>query len=423
MKSTRPTIEQLMSSVNSAKYPERWRGFYDRVMDGYEKNGCIYATAAYYEMLHEKYQMFAEFLDDFKTAAEETAKDDAMCRFLALLCEAMRDREAFKEDLAELDMPKTPDGSYKIQYEMLTGLAAVSMADYTYSLLTERKLPKEQIDYAMSLFENMVKTYKIRNDGRAGAMSFSWYQLAVDAKLFKTTRLQMEIGAKFTRNNYVFENTKGETVAMSDGIVVHRSGYILGCAGYTDEEGSFEAKLEETDDAYIGHIHTRHGRIEKEKTVLSKSVWKKIIEPRDPVVSVHIPPGHNMTDELIEKSFDEAKEYLDKYYPDFDYKAFVCGSWLMDEQLIDLLGEEKNISRFCARFSKVGRKSSGRAVFSFVYLLHDVNNVDYEALPEKTSLERTLKKHYLEGKSIYEQYGYIPKSKLQRKEKKNESDG
>jgi hypothetical protein len=44
---------------------------------------------------------------------------------------------------------------------------------------------------------------------------------------------------------------------------------------------------------------------------------------------------------------------------------------------------------------------------SFVFLQKDVNNVDYAALPENTSLERALKKHYLEGKKIYDTFGYI----------------
>ena len=168
----RPTIDELMRLVNCSKYPERWKSFYDSVMDDYEKNGCIYATPEYYEALDAKYGMFPNFLDDFRTAALEMAKNDSLCRTFALLCEAMKDRESFAKEYADIDPPKTADGSYRIEYEMLTGLAAVSLADYTYSLLESRKLPEEQKLYAMRLFEDMVKTYKARNEGRAGAMSF-----------------------------------------------------------------------------------------------------------------------------------------------------------------------------------------------------------------------------------------------------------
>jgi hypothetical protein len=409
----RQTLAELMASVGCNKYPQRWNSLYDSVMDDYDKNGCIYATAQYYDDINSKYDMFPNYLDDFKNAAEALAKNDALCRAFALLCESMKDRESFANEYSELDMPKSGDGKYHIEYEMLTGLASVSLADYTYSLLEARGLPKEQKLYAMRVFEDMVKTYKARNEGRAGAMSFIWYQLAIDAKLYKTTRLQMEMFAKFTSKATVFENKKsGETLALAMDTVVHSSGYILGSAGYTDEEGSFTANIEETDTAFIGHAYGRYGRVAKERSVLDKKDWEKIIEPGDPVVGVHIPPGGGMTDELISRSFEETKELIRDYFPDFDYKAFICGSWLMDDKLCDLLGEDKNISKFCARFDKIGRKSAGRAVFSFVFLLANVSDVDYNALPENTTLERALKKHYLEGKAIYEVLGYIPKKRI-----------
>lgn len=408
----RPTIDELIRSVNCSKYPERWKSFYDSVMDDYEKNGCIYATPEYYEALDAKYGMFPNFLDDFRTAALEMAKNDSLCRTFALLCEAMKDRESFAKEYADIDPPKTADGSYRIEYEMLTGLAAVSLADYTYSLLESRKLPEEQKLYAMRLFEDMVKTYKARNEGRAGAMSFIWYQLAIDAKLFKTSRLQIELFAKFTSKAAVFENENGDSVALAVDVNVHRSGHILGCAGFEDEDGSFYADIVENDSSFIGHAYGRYGLVSKEKVVLDKKIWKKTIEGGAPVVALHIPPGGGMTDELISRSFEETKELVARYFPDFEYKAFVCGSWLMDDQLCDILGEDKNISKFCARFQKVGRKSAGRSVFSFVYLLPNTSNVDYGSLPEDSTLERLLKKHYLDGKAIYENYGYITRNKL-----------
>jgi hypothetical protein len=51
-------------------------------------------------------------------------------------------------------------------------------------------------------------------------------------------------------------------------------------------------------------------------------------------------------------------------------------------------------------------------VFNFVFLKHDVSNIDYEALPENTKLERKIKEKYLSGGAIYEMCGFIPKSKL-----------
>ena len=84
----------------------------------------------------------------------------------------------------------------------------------------------------------------------------------------------------------------------------------------------------------------------------------------------------------------------------------------MDDLLIDLLGEDKNISKFCKRFYTIGSKSAGRGVFHFVFNRANTSDVVYEELPENTTLERKLKQLYIGGKAIYEFLGFIPRSKI-----------
>ena len=412
LENKRLTLEELMHSVNSQRWPERWGEFYDSVMDEYEKKGCPFADPRYYDTLAEKYGMFPNYLEDYKEAAKAVSEDDALCRVLMLICESLKDRKNISKDIRELELPHTSDGSYSIKYDMLTALAMSSTAEYQYSLYVARDLPKEHIDYGMRHLEGMVRNYKTRNNGRSGAMSWEWYQLGVDARIYRIGRLEIELCAKFTPNATVFESTSGEIIALANSLRVHRDGYILGSAHFRDEDGAWETSLEEDELSYVGYPYIRRGAVSKGRVKLPKNEWKKIIESGDPVVSLHIPAGGGFTDEAIDKCFVDSKAFLEKHFPDFDYKAFVCSSWLMDDMLIDMLGEEKNISKFCGRFLKIGQRSAGRAVFSFVFLQPDVNNVDYNALPENSSLERLLKQHYIDGKAIYECYGYIPKDKI-----------
>lgn len=412
MNTTRPTLAELMHSVGSSRWPSRWEDIYEGVMEDYETRGCPLTDPDYYDVLDEKYDMFAEFKEDYKSAAAELAEDDNLCRVLALICASMKDRKNISADIASLELPRSPDGSYHKKYEMLTALAMCCMADYTYSLLSERPIPEEHIRYGMRLCEEMVRTYKARNEGRAGAMSWDWYQLAIDAKLYRICRLDIELDVGFTPFATVLRSKDGQNIALAEGAAFDRYGYMLGSAGHTDGEGAVCASIEETDDSYIGYPYGRYGAISPEKVKLSKKEWKKIIEPHDYVVGLHIPPHYPMTDDLIDKSFKEAKEFMAKYYPEVDYKGFVCASWLMDDQLCDLLGEDKNIPKFCKRFSKIAMKSAGRSVFSFVFLKPDVNNVNYDQLEEDTTLKRILKRHFLDGKHIYECYGYIPREDI-----------
>jgi hypothetical protein len=100
------------------------------------------------------------------------------------------------------------------------------------------------------------------------------------------------------------------------------------------------------------------------------------------------------------------REFMATYFPDYAYKAFFCGSWLLDPQLGDLLGHDSNIALFGKRFTPVCTKNDGYGVFRFAFLKPD-NNFAFEDLPEDTRLQRAVKKHYLDGKAIYAMHGFF----------------
>ena len=412
MDSNRPTLEELMHSQNSSRWPARWSEVYDEVMDDFENNGCVLLDPSYYDEISDRYGILKDFKEDYKLAAREISKDSGLSRVLALICDTMKHRSTAMEESDALELPHNADGSYDIKYEMITALAMTYMVDYTYGHLKARNLPEHHIDYAMNVFDGMIKTYKVRNGDRVGAMSWSWYQLGVDARLFELGSLQMEMQASFPSYATVFENNAGKTVALANNAKFHREGHVFGAANYTDEEGAWEATIEESNEAYVGYAFDDYGKLKRERTVLSKSEWHVLINAGDPMISVHIPPAAKLSDEAIEEAFALTKEFADLYYPEFDYKGFICSSWLMDRHLVDMLGEKSNISRFCKRFNRISKKSPARSVFSFVFLRSDVDNVDYASLPENTSLERALKKHYLDGGAVHEYYGYIPRGKI-----------
>ena len=166
------------------------------------------------------------------------------------------------------------------------------------------------------------------------------------------------------------------------------------------------ATITETDSSYEGYPLNERGFVVNNIVSLSKNEWDKVLSPGDPVISVHIPATGSLSPEKIDESLQAATHFFRTYYPDYEYKAFVCYSWLMDPQLVDLLGPDSNISKFNMRFQKVTGKSNGNNVFNFVFLKPDMN-FSLEELPENTRLEKALKKHYLDGKAIYGMAGYF----------------
>ena len=84
----------------------------------------------------------------------------------------------------------------------------------------------------------------------------------------------------------------------------------------------------------------------------------------DKVLDVHIQQDGPFTDELCGESFKMAEEFYEKYFSDFDYKAFTCHSWLLSPGLSQVLPETSNIIKFGKRFTilEYDPENDGQAV-------------------------------------------------------------
>ena len=409
--SARPTINELMSSLNVSRWPQRWNEIYDDVMIDYEKNGCRLTDPSFYDGIAAKYNVIGEFLDTYKSVAREISTDDLLSRFLSLIAASMRDRKNAKADINSLDLPKSADGRHVDKYTMLPALAMCETVDYTYSLIKDRGLPEEQVSYVMNHCDgaNMVRKYQKQNNGKLGAVNWSWYQLGVDAKLYTSELLSFELGKEFVSRATVFENNDGELVTAAHSEIFDKDGYILGTFGHEDSTKAFEPTITELDDEWRAYLYDERGLAQNIPTTLKKSEWRIKIAPGDPVIALHIPAGKPLAPSLVSQSLDEIRSILARYFPEVEYKAFVCGSWLLSPTLEDILNLSSNIVAFGKRFKRIAHKGEGTSVFSFVFLQNDVNSVNLDTLPENTSLERALKKHYLDGGRVYDTYGYILK--------------
>lgn len=73
----------------------------------------------------------------------------------------------------------------------------------------------------------------------------------------------------------------------------------------------------------------------------------------DQVVEVHIPEYGPLIYDECEKSFENAKEFFEIYFRDYNYKCFTCHSWLLDRALLPYLNEGSNIRSFMTLFVPV----------------------------------------------------------------------
>lgn len=406
----RQTYDALMAAAGCAKWPSRWQEFYDTVMDDFDTNGCEWIDPARYARLARDYDILVTHLALYQKAARAVAQNESLSRILALLCHALSDRDNFPADLKEFQFPQSTDKRPDLAYDMLPALALCSTIAYSYQKLRRYGLPAEHITYTLRAHERVVDIYKDRQNGRPGHHLFDWCQLYVDCRLFRIGRLEIELFRKFRPKAKVFRHlTTDETVILADGLTLHRDGHALGAAGYTDETGAWVADIEETENLWRGYPADAYGRIRRESVTLAKDEWRLALQTDDPVVGLHIPADGPLKPEMVDQTLQNAKTFLQTYFNDYPYRCFTCNSWLLDPQLVDLLGENANISKFCKRFHAITAKSSGEAIFYFVYKKMGKIGVDFtlDTLPENTDLERALKAHYSAGKFIYELPGVL----------------
>ena len=131
------------------------------------------------------------------------------------------------------------------------------------------------------------------------------------------------------------------------------------------------------------------------------------IKKGDPVLEIHIPEGKKFDISECRASIETAKEFFAKYFPDFNYKAFTCHSWLLDDTLKEYLPEESGIIRFGNMFDKV-RNDKCYALLRYIFAW-DTTPLNLKHRYPTTSLAEKIQKAVLGGKEFYETLGVIEK--------------
>ena len=401
----RPTIEQLMATVGCQKFPERWQEIYDSAMADFEANGCRMTDPGYIDVLADRYGIIADQRELYKAAASSVAEQEPLARLLALLCAAAADTENRLKDFKGFMLAYSTGEEPNLGLNMLPGLALLSRMPECYENLCRLGLPEEEIRRTMRIPEVTVGLFQEIYGGMPGYHLLHWYLRVIDGNLFRVGRLEVEPRSIFRGYAQVFRSKDGQIVALGHERKVHASGLALGAAGAEDLEGAWEANVEETDSCWMGHPYDEKGLVSTQTVCLPKSDWEKVVSHKEPASALHIPADGRLDPDGVTASIEAIREFLQTYFPDHDYRAFVCNSWLMNRDLISFLGPDSNISKFSMRFRPLTIKSKGRGVFTFVF--HKPLPTVLEELPENTRLAKNLKAHYLSGKVLHEMYGFI----------------
>ena len=136
----------------------------------------------------------------------------------------------------------------------------------------------------------------------------------------------------------------------------------------------------------------------------------KQVKKGDNIVGIHVPGGEPLCYDACVRSISDAKAFISMHFPDFNYRYMTCISWLLDDSIRDLLGENSNILKFATLFEIVStNKSDG--IIRFVF----GNGAKREDLPSISPAGRfktALREQALAGRVFYDRRGVIDINKI-----------
>ena len=189
--------------------------------------------------------------------------------------------------------------------------------------------------------------------------------------------------------------TSSEIIALSeDGVSFRRDGQRHRGG---EPPPAWTSRLLVSRDRIAGHPILPSGRAAAGIVTLAAADWTPVLGPGDPVLYFHIPGGIPLDHAACGDSFKAAMDFFPRHFPDRPYKAFFCGSWLLDTQLEDWLPSGSNLVRFLREFYLLPGGISERSILQTVF-----GNTadDLSRAPNDTSLQRALLELVSSGRAI-----------------------
>jgi hypothetical protein len=161
---------------------------------------------------------------------------------------------------------------------------------------------------------------------------------------------------------------------------------------------AFRTVFESDQDHIFAHPVNSRGIVSNQPIHFNLKEWEIIIKPGDPVIDFHIPTGVPYDIQSIQETFKKGKEFFQKHYPDFEYRAFWCVSWLYSPQLPHIITKTNSNILAVQRQGYICPATPGEtSLFDFVF---KTPKPDFKSIQPKTSLERDVITFILKGGKV-----------------------
>ena len=393
------TLSQMQDALGMDTIPPSFSDFYETVKDTFLDRSSHILSPAYIRQVLSESGAMLPYADQIADSAVQLQKCTA-ARLLICLLEKWI-----------LDLDNYTYSSYSPPTVDIPGLdflhlfAALPTILGSVAHLRSRGVPEDVITATMQEYDFCVELRR-KHTGKPSFDSgrLHWIRWVIHNRLINVGNLKFDFfRQRPPREACLYAHTDGEKLLLANNVWVHSSGGVLVSAGLTDTDGSFFADIQIAQGKITGYP-IYNGVVSSEKVSLDCKEWNCRLGESDPVVCVHIPSGGNLDHQLVQASYARAREIFAQCYPDLTYKGFYTHTWLLSPQLQAHLKPGSNILSFQGDYALFPCKSKGQFVFSFVF---GCKPERLEDLPENTSLQRSLKKLYLDGGYTHEYCGIL----------------
>lgn len=136
--------------------------------------------------------------------------------------------------------------------------------------------------------------------------------------------------------------------------------------------------------------------------------YELIDENEEKYVSIHIPSDADLNMAALCRSYEDVCDFLKRYFPEFAGAGMSCESWLLSPALKELLPAESRIIRFQENFVIEKVMPDVNDYAEWVYGIEgEHKQLDIDSLPEKTSLQRAMKRFLAEGGKVGIAFGRL----------------
>ncbi len=390
-------LRQIVDRIGLGEYPEELEKYY-AADSGNTAPACDLALI---DRLQEKYDLFGEYYDLVVQSAKEINADPDMNTWVRVAAQFHKEND--KAIVCKLPVPNVSE-NVATNFMMLHIM--MPMIPESFQKMEARGFNWEELEDARRAYKSGISV--VRRQTGTPAMNktyFSWLNLYCRALIFKISGFWFEVRQFPAQALWIRNRTSGQIVPLMKA-AFHRDGtMILGSKNYEDTDGSFVTEYSEDEENFYGW-GCIDNVTDREKKAYSKAQWACIARPGDYCLGMHIPTKADISTESTMKACADAIKLVHERFPEYGVgNAVFCASWLLNPRLKEIQGPQSRITQFEECFVKYPNKDiSGGAVFSFIFVRKPANLEDLE---ENTSLQRKVKKMYLDGDCIHTYSGAI----------------